>query len=367
MPGFGDGPFGAVPLGDWAWGEAVFYTLLPAEHRRLDPDNGNMHLRWASVQSDFFDKFRHKIAAFDTLRDPMKVRTQYSEVTTLQLGPVRYPDRPIEQRDIDGVITPIQEFVSTKVHFTQQDAGKELVLSGSTIATNNTTVRIAVVVDNHTVITDPLLTPDAGALKWLIRKAPLQDETSLTLEVRRGSITEIMPSWELYDGSSRYRIVARRKFQRIDGARKALYDRAGFDGVLDALGRFSSDSALFTQDDVGKKIAIYRSDTAVEGILAEIQLVRSATQVDFSLAYIHGASGSDYNASICYAAKTTEVTITHSVPGPSTPLSLSVSGTDIVVVLETDVGGAVISTVEQVVQAIEASTAASEQIGRAHV
>src|SRR5690348_13720558 len=104
MPGtgFGSGPFGAQPFGEWAWSKNVLYEFLPGIYRDQDLVRGKLLEKYTDSQRPLFDNLRRKIRAFGDLRNPDLARTAYAETLTYRLGPVVRPLGTIWQRGIDG-------------------------------------------------------------------------------------------------------------------------------------------------------------------------------------------------------------------------------------------------------------------------
>ncbi len=239
MPGFGDGPFGNVPFGHFPWSKTVLYDYVPELHRVQDAETGYTLRKWADAQRPSYDGLLNRIFLFDTLRDPRYVRTQYSEVYPIVLGTEVLGKPKIEQRGIDGRINSFREFVAESVRFTEDDTGKVIALTRSSVAANNREYQVARVIDPTSAVFDPLPSADAGSGRWELRKATTRKEGVVTLQVRDGDASLFAPGYILNDGFGDYTILARRLFERTDDL-KHLTVREGADGSIDNTGRFVS-------------------------------------------------------------------------------------------------------------------------------
>lgn len=88
MPGFGSGPFGGEPFGEYHWSRAVLYDLLPQVYKDQDASTGLYLSRYVEAERASWDHLRRKIRAFGDLRDPLTCRTEYDEVVSGTLGAV---------------------------------------------------------------------------------------------------------------------------------------------------------------------------------------------------------------------------------------------------------------------------------------
>lgn len=88
MPGFGSGPFGGEPFGEYHWSRAVLYDLLPQVYKEQDRETGGYYSRYVEAERASWDHLRRKIRVFSDLRDPLTCRTEYDEVITGVLGEV---------------------------------------------------------------------------------------------------------------------------------------------------------------------------------------------------------------------------------------------------------------------------------------
>ena len=87
MSGFGSGPFGREPFGEWKWSKRVLFEYIPEVYRESDAAQDGLLETFSESLRPSFDELRHQIRDMDTLRDPLTVRTQYSETKTIRLGP----------------------------------------------------------------------------------------------------------------------------------------------------------------------------------------------------------------------------------------------------------------------------------------
>lgn len=88
MPGFGSGPFGGEPFGEYHWSRAVLYDLLPQVYKDQDASTGSYLSRYVEAERASWDHLRRKIRSYADLRDPLTCRTEYDEAVTGVLGDV---------------------------------------------------------------------------------------------------------------------------------------------------------------------------------------------------------------------------------------------------------------------------------------
>jgi len=258
MPGFGSGPFGQFPFGEWAWSDTMLYRYVPELYRQADASDVGDGMLQAFLDSirPSFDVLRRYIRDFGDLRDPLKVVSQYDGQATFRLGNVVELLGDVEQYGIDGVITPSRAFTSTTARFRAEDRGKRLTVKGSAVAGNNTTFTIGAVVDTQTVILDPLAAADAGPVRWQVR-APLAGRPdSVVVEVQSGDVGLLSLGWVLNDGSAEYPVLARQRFTRPTTERRFLTEMEGVDGVIDTQGHFVSTAAVFDRRHVGQILSL---------------------------------------------------------------------------------------------------------------
>jgi hypothetical protein len=262
MPGFGSGPFGIHPFGEWAWSRRILFEALPEIYRQQDQDSGGFLELFLDALRPSFDGFRHLLRDFIEVRDPLLVRTQYDAVRRLRLGPILGAKGSIEQRGVTGSVDGLQQFIAPTARFRVVDVGKPISISGSIFPINNRTVTIARVTGNTTVVTDPLISVDSGPLRWELRSKITPPTDRLTVEVRSGDISEIAPNWLVFDGFSDFTVLARRQFKVSTSDSQLLTEQQGVDGEIDNSGRFLSATAVLTQRDVGKHLTLVNSQVA---------------------------------------------------------------------------------------------------------
>lgn len=79
MPGFGHGPFGADPFGEWSWEEEILWQDIPERRRNRDTRQGESFMRnFITAIQPSFKGLREHIADFFSLRDPWTCRTRYN-------------------------------------------------------------------------------------------------------------------------------------------------------------------------------------------------------------------------------------------------------------------------------------------------
>jgi len=167
--GFGHNPFGSSSYGEWEWSRYIFWDLIPEDVRSPDVDYGGyLELYMDGIRGPF-DRIRIKIKDLRDLRDPLNIRTQYDETTVIRLGDEITPTGPLEQQGIDGVVQSFGTFKSETASFNENDRGKLLEITRSTISTNNQTYTIAAVISPKSVVTEPLIALDTGPLHWEMR------------------------------------------------------------------------------------------------------------------------------------------------------------------------------------------------------
>lgn len=276
MPGFGKGPFGGDPFGDWDWARRALYQYIPEFYRENDPDGAL--LAYTSGTAESFTALRRKIRDIGNLRDPLAVRTQYDAVSLLTLGR-RVVDRGlVEQRGVQASVDAGRALVTQRGRFTFEDVGKEIIVDGSAVSGNNRTVLVASVVDATTLLTDPPLSVDAGPLFWELRGIAAEDSSTIRIEVRGGDTSSVVPGWFLNDGSADFYILQRSQFQLASNERKLLTLREGTDGSVGTTGNLLSITGAFTQRDVGRRVSIAGSaHWQNEGLFGIIEVL-SATE-----------------------------------------------------------------------------------------
>jgi hypothetical protein len=264
--GWGYGPFGHEPFGEWPWSKYVLFDLLPELHKGqdADPNQGNGQLEaWTKGLRPSFDRFKRRIADFGDLRDPLRVRSAFDDVTTLRLGPQILLQGQIEQRGLEGQVLGTGNFFSKRGRFRDRDIGKELTLKNSRVSANNRTVVISQVIGLQEIVTLPSLVFDAGdnLLRWELRAAVDRPANEIAVEVQAGDVSEIAPGWVLTDGLGFFKVLARRQFQDPNDERKVLTEQEGKNGSIDTFGRFTSPTLRVDQFDVGKVLTISGSTT----------------------------------------------------------------------------------------------------------
>jgi hypothetical protein len=259
MPGFGSGPFGSGPFGEWPWSRRVLFDYIPEIYKQLDVDNDGLLEMFAEGLRPSFDEVRVLSRDMIDTIDPDRVRTQYDKMRRLRLGPVLQAKGSIQQIGIIASVDAIQQFRAPTARFTAFSLGQELFVSGSMFPQNNRKVTVIRVINPTTALTDPPLVVDAGPLRWELRTKPPVSVDKLTVEVRAGDISEIHPSWLLFDGFADFEVVARRQFKANVDDNQLLTEQEGLDGGIDNAGRFRSASVILTQNDVGKKLTLVGS------------------------------------------------------------------------------------------------------------
>lgn len=256
MPGFGSGSFGSEPFGEWEWSRRVLFDSIPEIYKQQDLLNGGYLELFAESLRPEFDLFRSNIDNLLDIRDPLLVRTQYSQVEFIRLGPVQQAKGEVTQRGVVASVDALQQFVAPTARFKAIDVGKSLYVSNSQFPQNNRSVKIVRVVSPLIAITDPLLVIDAGPLRWELRTTVVPPTDRITIEVRSGDISKVTPGWILFDGFTDFTVTDRRQFKTPTTEKSLLVEQKGTDGIFDEFGQFSAASGYFTQGDVGKFVSL---------------------------------------------------------------------------------------------------------------
>ena len=275
MPGFGSGRFGQGPFGEWDWEQQVLYDLLPVIDRLQDQEQGLVLQEVLECIKPVLRTVRRRIRDWTSLRNPSEVRSRYDDRTYLRLGPVKDALSMAEQQGLDGSVPSPGAFVATTGRFAEEDRGKVLTISRSSVPANNRQFQIASVVNETTVITDPLVNTDSGPLKWNVRARQSLLSGSLTLEVFQGDVASVQPGDLLTDGEGVFRVTARRRtYNALPGA--PLVERGYTDASLNADGTLTVVNGIFDTGDVGKRILIRLSAEEQNGFYE----IRRAQTVD---------------------------------------------------------------------------------------
>jgi len=277
MPGFGQGPFGAEPFGEWEWSRQTLWEMIPEFYRVADPDYGGYFEMLMESLRPAFDLLRLRIKDLETLRDPLRCRTRYDLTTSLRLGKQIVQPGRIEQQGLDGSCVTQGIFESSSVVFESDDIGKVLAVSRSSIEANNQAFTVSAIVGVNAVITDPLLQVDPGPLRWTLR--PEIEETSgrVTVQVVDGDTSDIAPGWLINDGFSESFVTGRRRFLSTESP--SVVERYGAEGATNGSGNFEASTGPFTRYDVGKRFSIKgMADDTYDGKYA-IERVVSTTEV----------------------------------------------------------------------------------------
>lgn len=270
MPGFGKGPFGGEPFGEWKWSRQVLYELIPELYRSSDPD-GLMELFIESIRGQF-DGQRRLIREFANLRNPEEIRTAFNVVTRLKLGPVLIPQGVLEQAGNDGSVDGLFQFVTPTGRFRETDIGKEIKISGSKITGNNRAVVVIKVESLTTIQTEPQIATDIGPLQWELRTEVSTPTDHIHVEVRGGDVAGITPGHFLTDGLADFEVLQRQMFAQL-GRLAFQAERESADGTIDATLRFASEDGSFGPEDVGKWLSISGSDFAQNNNRFEVKAI----------------------------------------------------------------------------------------------
>ena len=282
MPGFGSGPFGHEPFGEWKWSRRVLYEHIPEIYRQQDEAVGGLLETYSEALRPSFDELRRQIRLMEDLRDPLRVRTKFDDVRKFQLGPRVQLQGLLEQRGIDARVDGLNQFIAPKGRFNNDSVGKELIVSGSQFPSNNKSTTITSVVNSTTIVTADVLSTDVGPLVWEMRTAVTEDDTVVTVQVKSGDVSAVKPGWALSDGRADFTVVARRQFPTLDSDPLSLTHNEGTDGTINGSGNFVSATAALDMDDVGRPIVISTSAIPDNNNKWEITDVLSASEAVIS-------------------------------------------------------------------------------------
>lgn len=289
---FGNGPFGNSTFGHFPWSERMLWDYIPELNRQQDAEIGEDSLKkWTESQRYSFDRLLDKITNYTELHDPLTVPSKYTDSRKILLGTEVLPKATIEQRGVDGLVTPINEFYTKTGRFSQEHVGMVLAIKRSSVQGNNIECVVARVEDVNTIVTDPVLSPDAGKDRWELRPRTVRIPGTVTVQVRQGDVSEIGPGYILNDGFADYEVSARRLFPRSDD-QKHLTEREGVDGFIGgspSTFTFTSPNLGVTQQDIGKYLFI-------EGIDTDTPKRWIAAVVDDTTVNLGGTSEDDYAA-----------------------------------------------------------------------
>jgi len=234
----------------------VLFETAPEVYRTADLEHGEFFRLYSEAQGGSFDNLRLKIASFADLRDPRAVRTGYDETTTLRLGKIELIKGNVEQSGVLGTVSSSNVFTTVRGRFSFSDVGKELTVRGSSIVTNNVSVVVTNVVSSTELLTNPVLSPDTGSLRWELRELEASTQFETLVEVLAGDVEVITPGWILTDGFAEFTVLKRQQFKAADDERKFLTLREGVDGSINASLRFVSASIELTSSDVGRRLTL---------------------------------------------------------------------------------------------------------------
>lgn len=170
--GFGYGPFGGDPFGEWNWSRNVLYTSTPVLYRDADTSTGFLLRKYAEGLSYSFDNLRGHIQNMGSLRDAIQVRSEYSDAEFLVLGREVPPSGVTEQAGNLGLVETVGVFKANDrtAKFSPDDIGKQLFIRRSDVSSNNQqTFTITAFVSPKELTTDPAIVLDAGPVRWELR------------------------------------------------------------------------------------------------------------------------------------------------------------------------------------------------------
>lgn len=259
MGGFGSGPFGNDPFGEWGWAKSTLYRTIPAIYRRADEENNFLLRKYVDGQLGSFDNIRHHIEAFGDLRDPFKARTEYADSTFVTLGKVVIPAGEVFQNGIAGRVNALGVFTATDraTRFQNSDVGKKLFIRRSANPDNSgETFRITSVLNQKEVYTDPLIRLDAGPMRWELQEPVITAEDEIEVELRGGDPRRLEVGWIIDDGSQQNEVLSRQIYWQSVLSNQYLNEVEGSEGYVDSDGMFVGTSYNFTAKDVGKVLSV---------------------------------------------------------------------------------------------------------------
>lgn len=358
-----------MAFGEWWWSRYVLYDLIPAIYR--DRDEQGFLEKFSESLRPSFDQLRRKIRDFGEMRDPLLARAATTEQQVLRLGKRVVQRGPVEQSGVDGKVAIYGEFAAPTARFTEADRGKELTIKRSSKPENNRTVTVVSVVSSTIVAVTPRLSLDAGPVRWSLRQVYVDPPNQTTVEVRGGGVDlgKVAGGWLLNDGFASFDVRDRKIFPVPADERTLLTERDGTEnGTLDSQGRLQTPTYQFSSIDVGKTVFIANASTPSNNGRFEIFGVDVLSPTDhravFSRLEVPGrnpTSGEfDTSGTIRYANRPGALArVQHVRAGLSTPLSIVVTDSDIVINLGTDGSGNVVTTATALATAVNADAFAS--------
>lgn len=391
MPGFGSGPFGGDPFGQWNWSRYVLYESIPALYKDADPATGDLLRKYAGGLQYSFDNLRGHIRDMGELRDAIQVRSEYSGSEFIVLGKQVPPTGATEQAGTLGVVETVGIFKSDDrtARFTPDDIGKQIFIRRSNVPVNNQQTYIVTgYVGPKELATDPAIFLDAGPMRWELRSQTTLPEGEVEVEVRGGDAAQVELGWVIEDGTKKFEVASRQMYWQPVTQSRLLNEREADDGVL----ALRSDGGVpaytlysptydFQFADVGKQLLVSGAYNPASDGLWEIVAVEPLGPGGANVA-IFGrltAPGEDNNPNgkTDYVYQETAdrmVTVEH-VYQPLSDLPLEVSYStanqtrfDITVRLATDVGGAITTLPSDIGTALAADPPFSKYVraGRAY-
>lgn len=256
----------------------MLYDYIPEIYRQQDEAVGGLLEDFSEALREPFDDIRKEIRDLEELRDPLTVRTSFNENQSILLGPRVTQEGQLEQRGNNARVDALNQFIAPNGRFNSESIGKEITILNSDFPDNNISTPITSVVNSTTVLTADILLTDAGPLSWELRPAVEEDTSRVTLKLRSGFAPKIAPGRIINDGFSDFTVLARRQFPKLENDPLYLTVREGSDLVVAVSGNITSDSAAFTQQDLGRHISIGRSSVPENNVRFEIAEVLSATE-----------------------------------------------------------------------------------------
>lgn len=299
MGGFGSGPFGITPFGEWGWAKGALYDTIPNIYRRSDEANSYLLRRFVEGQFSSFENILGHIEDFDGLRDPFRARTEYADSTFIILGKQVVPVGEVYQNGISGRVGALGVFTAgdRSARFQSSDVGKKLFIRRSANPDNSGQYfTITSVLNQKEVYTDPLMRVDAGPIRWELQEPVPEVYDEVEVEVRGGDPRRLEVGWVIDDGSQQYEVLSRQVYWQSVLSNQYLNEREASDGSIDADGTLGSSSYTFEARDIGKIVYI-ADDSGQNGSLQEIVGVSGGRAVIGSLE-VPGTNGNPYGKTV---------------------------------------------------------------------
>ncbi len=255
MPGFGDYSFGDGHFGEWPAEVDLLHNTIPQTY--LDTDADGLLRGYLTATAEELRDTRLRIDAFESLRDPFTARSNHAENRYLLLGEPTPEAGELKQRGADGAVIALGTFQAPSGRFDAKDRGSLLRLT-SALPGNHGFLRVVAVLSGTTLVTDPILQPEAGPVAWGLYASREGEGVLIDAE---GDVSALRPGWLLEDGENGYEVLG-----------YDLFYPGEQDGIVPADGTGSFAAGLlnitgsFAPEDRGRGIFVRTSDRTVQGV-----------------------------------------------------------------------------------------------------